>query len=409
MKNLRAKFPVVSLGELSSEPGMFVDGPFGSNLKASEYVAYGVPVARIQNVRPNRFDFTDQKFITKDKAEELTRHEYRPGDLLIAKMGDPPGDACVVPPEAGSGVIVADVVRFRGSRSEVDHQYVAYFLNSAEGREEFARHTRGSTLQRVNLSSMKEICIPLPHPGEQRRIAAILDKADAIRRKREQALALANDFLKSTFLEMFGDPTSNSRGWPNIRLEELGDIQGGLQVSSKRESGALDLPYLRVANVYRDRLELGEIKKINLTEAEFRRVRLQAGDILIVEGHGNPDEIGRAAMWDGSIEPCVHQNHLIRFRSDRKRALPEYISRLLNSDGGRQQLIGAGRTTSGLNTISTRKVKEVRVPLPPIRLQQNFAEIVRRQVAISAKLSMQLELSNGLTSSLSQRAFRGEL
>lgn len=291
--------------------------------------------------------------------------------------------------------------------SEVDSRFLLYFI-LAQGKY-LESQAQGATVKGIKLDLLRSLPFPKIPPSEQRRIATILDKADAIRRKREQALALADDFLRSLFMEMFGDPASNSRGWPITLLDELGDVQGGLQVSTKREAGVLTLPYLRVANVYRDRLELADIKEINLTEAEFRRVRLQVGDILIVEGHGNPEEIGRAAIWDGSIEPCVHQNHLIRFRADRRRALPEYISRLLNSDGGRQQLIGAGRTTSGLNTISTRKVKEVRIPLPPIELQQKFFEVVRAQLAITGKLSAQLELSKGLISSLSHRAFRGEL
>lgn len=402
-------WPAVPLGDLAPEPGMFVDGPFGSNLKASEYVDDGVPLARIQNVRPNEFRLGQQRFIPKYKAEELSRHDYRPGDLVIAKMGDPPGDACVVPELAGEGIIVADVVRFRSDESTVDHQYLAHFLNSPPGRVEFAKHTRGSTRQRVNLSSMKEIRVPLPELNEQRRIAVILDKADAIRRKREQALNLADDFLRSVFLEMFGDPGLNEHEWPLSPLGDLGDIQGGPQVTSKRVSMGMTLPYLRVANVYRDRLDLDEIKEINLSEAEFRRVRLEGGDILIVEGHGNPDEIGRAAIWDGSIDPCVHQNHLIRFRANRKRAVPDFICRFLNSFGGRQQLIGAGRTTSGLNTISTRKVKEVSVPLPPVALQEQFAHVVRKQVALTSRLLEQKVMANHLFASLAQNAFAGEL
>lgn len=261
----------------------------------------------------------------------------------------------------------------------------------------------------LSLGQIGKLKVPLPPLDEQRRIAAILDKADAIRRKREQVLALSDEFLNSVFLEIFGDPAKNDRRWPISLLDELGDVQGGLQVTSKRVSMGLTLPYLRVANVYRDRLDLNEIKQINLSEAEFQRTRLEAGDILIVEGHGNPDEIGRAAVWDGSIDPCVHQNHLIRFRANRNYALPDFISRFLNSGGGRQQLIGAGRTTSGLNTISTRKVKEVSVPLPPMRLQEQFARIVQKQDALLSHLQSELEMSSNLFSALSQRAFRGEL
>ena len=204
-----------------------------------------------------------------------------------------------------------------------------------------------TNISNLDVSRFKKLVFPEIDYGEQCRIATILDKADAVRRKQERFLALADDLLQSVFLKMFGDPVSNPHGWPINYVGDLGDVQGGLQVSKKRHSLSLRLPYLRVANVYRDTLALSEIKEIGLTQAEFRRTKLERSDVLIVEGHGNLGEIGRAAVWDGSIDNCVHQNHLIRFRADRTAVSPVYLSRLLNSKGGRLQLISAGRTTSG--------------------------------------------------------------
>ena len=126
---------------------------------------------------------------------------------------------------------------------------------------------------------------PLP---EQRRIATILGKADGIRRKREQTLEMINQAIESSFLRLFGDPVRNPKGWREHVIDELGVVQGGLQVSKNRDDLPLRKPYLRVANVFRNRLVLEEIKEIGLTPAEFERVQLHVGDVLIVEGHGNP-------------------------------------------------------------------------------------------------------------------------
>ena len=366
------------------------------------------PVLRAGNIQSHLILDSDLVYIPEEMVSEKQR--LRRGDIVMCTSS---GSAEIVGKTAFAdqdwiGSFGAFCAVVRPKLGKCHPRYLFHYLQTPRFRE-WTRNSSGVGIKNIRKSELDSYEVPFPSLDEQRRIAATLDKADAIRRKRKQALTMADDFLRSVFLEMFGDPASNSRGWPITLLDELGDVQGGLQVSSKREAGVLTLPYLRVANVYRDRLELAEIKEINLTEAEFRRVRLQVGDILIVEGHGNPEEIGRSAIWDGSIEPCVHQNHLIRFRADRSRALPEYISRLLNSDGGRQQLIGAGRTTSGLNTISTRKVKEVRIPLPPVTLQQKFSEVVKARLSTTEKLLTQLELSRSLISSLSHRAFRGEL
>lgn len=329
-----------------------------------------------------------------------------------------PDDLCIVWDGANagtvgyglSGAIGSTVARIRFSeRGQWDAAFVGRLLQGKFRQLNDQAQARGATIPHVDKSKLEQLAIPRIDLDEQRRIAAILDKADAIRRKREQALALADDLLKSTFLDMFGDPVTNPMGWPTATLGDLGDVQGGLQVSRKRDANVLKRPYLRVANVFRDRLELNEIKMIGLTAKERERVALRKGDVLIVEGHGNPDEIGRSAVWDGSIEDCVHQNHLIRFRPIPGKLDPEYTSRLLNSTGGRLQLVAAGRTTSGLNTISTSKVKAVTIPVPPFGLQTRFHEFCDQVSALKSKFSAAGELGSDLFGSLSQRAFRGEL
>ncbi len=267
----------------------------------------------------------------------------------------------------------------------------------------------GATFKEVSKEVISRVEIPIPPLGEQKRIAAILDNADAIRRKRQQAIKLADDFLRATFLDMFGDPVTNPKGWDYHCIDEIAEIQGGLQVTSKRKSNLIEVPYLRVANVYRDLLDLTDIKNIMVTQEELNRTMLQNGDILVVEGHGNPKEIGRTSVWNGSIAPCTHQNHLIRVRIHRNIAEPIYVSAFLNSYGGRQQLLGFGKTTSGLNTISTSNVKCTKILLPPMILQKKYCKVVVKLSATTQKINLYMVSTNKLFNSLSQRAFRGEL
>ncbi len=176
-----------------------------------------------------------------------------------------------------------------------------------------------------------------------------------------------------------------------------------------RSQYSRSVPYLRVANVFRDRLDLTEVKQMNVTDSELERTRLLEGDVLIVEGHGNPSEIGRSAVWDGSIAVCTHQNHLIRVRPDRRLCDPAYISAFLNSLGGRRQLIKAGKTTSGLNTISSRNVKEVMVMIPPVDSQRRFAAIVRSANSCRRSMVTMSTVFHGLVGSLSESAFRKQV
>src|SRR5664279_5036178 len=112
--------------------------------------------------------------------------------------------------------------------------------------------------------------------------------------------------------------------WAQVNLDEVADIQGGIQKQAKRRPVNNRYPFLRVANVLRGKLVLNDVHEVELFNGELDRHRLQAGDLLVVEGNGSPDQIGRAAIWDGSIANCVHQNHLIRVRPSSK-ILPKYL------------------------------------------------------------------------------------
>jgi type I restriction enzyme S subunit len=119
------------------------------------------------------------------------------------------------------------------------------------------------------------------------------------------------------------------------------------------------------------------VHRIELFEGELDRLRLMNGDLLIVEGNGSPTEIGRMAVWDGSIEDCVHQNHIIRARPGRE-VLPEYLSAYWNSLQGRRSVTAVASSTSGLHTLSVRKIKSIPVPLPSLKIQSKIVERIHR-------------------------------
>ena len=195
-----------------------------------------------------------------------------------------------------------------------------------------------------------------------------------------------------------------------VRIDAIAEVGGGLALSGRRESLPLKLPYLRVANVYRDRLDLTDIKTLGVDPSEAERARLSHGDVLIVEGHGNPDELGRSAVWDGSIPECLHQNHLIRVRCEEGTCLPEYlILAFINSPFGRRQMLRSGKTTSGLNTISISNVRATLAKIPPIPVQQRFVEVVHRQCRVQQLMETDARNADALFDSLADRAFRGEL
>jgi type I restriction enzyme, S subunit len=289
-------------------------------------------------------------------------------------------------------------------------KWIFYYLRQEKIRQKAERNMTGSAGQkRVPTRFLADLDIPLPPLEEQKRIAQIAGKCDRLRRTRRYTQQLSDTYLQSVFLEMFGNLLKNSKGWDILPIEEMSEVQGGLQVSQKRNQYDLKIPYLRVANVYRNYLNLSEIKEIGLTENELRRTVLQENDILIVEGHGNSNEIGRASVWNTAIKECVHQNHLIRVRAQIKIVNSTYLCFFINSVAGQKYFQDASNTTSGLNTISTGIVNDCPVLVPPIALQEKFAQIVQRFERLRAQQRESDRQAEHLFQTVLHRAFRGEL
>jgi type I restriction enzyme S subunit len=310
---------------------------------------------------------------------------------------------------AFDGICSADIYPLRPSTGKMSREFLAHLLRSKGFLGYAEKHSNRTNIPKLNRESLLAYETVVPPLAEQRRIAAILDQAEALRAKRCHTLAKLDTLTQSLFFDLFGDPATNPKGWPTTRLGEIGNAQGGLQLSASRSHLPREVPYLRVANVYRDALDLREIKTFRATDAEVDRTLLVVDDLLIVEGHGNPDEIGRCALWDGSLTECSHQNHLIRVRLDRGQVHPVFVTRYLNSAGGRRDLLRAGKTTSGLNTISVSNVRDARLFVPPLPLQREFAAQVSAVERLKASQRASLTKLDALFASLQHRAFRGEL
>ena len=259
----------------------------------------------------------------------------------------------------------ADGVKvLRSKDSNANYKYLYYALKSAKIPDTgYNRHFKW----------LKKIQINYPDNNRQEEIVQILDKVSDIIKNRASELSALDELIQARFVELFGDYI-NEGGKP---LSELATITGGLTKNSKRNTFNLKMPYLRVANVFFNRLDLNEILEIGVREDEIGKTLLETGDLLFVEGNGSIEQIGRVAIWDGSISPILHQNHLIKARFHKKTILPEFALFYFMSQEGRQQIISKSVSTSGLNTLSVNKISSLILPMPPLELQEQFASFVK--------------------------------
>ena len=332
--------------------------------------------------------------------------EWTTNPLKKAKDGDVL--VCVVGATAGKVNLGIDcaigrsVAAVRPLPQRLNTSYLHHFLKT---KTLVLRHgSQGLAQGVITREMLLGLEIPLPSLEEQRRIAAILDKASAIKSCSEKAARNAADIKASLFDEAFIAHDRHGH-WEQLALGELCDVQGGLQVTSARSAMPIRVPYLRVANVLRGRLDLAEIKEINCSQPELDRTRLQPKDLLVVEGHGNPNEIGRVAMWTEQPGEMVHQNHLIRVRSKASSLDPEFLCFYLNSRMGRRHLLKRANTTSGLNTISTSVVKSAPIILPPVDEQRSFCETIKNIAQLEASLLVSSALHAQLSRSLLSESF----
>lgn len=382
-------------------------GPqYGANVRAVQSSGGTVRYVRITDI--DEWGRLHRKSWVAPESENLDDYLLEDGDILLARSGATVGKSYVYSTDDGPCVFAGYLIRFRLDRRVAEPRYLAYYLQTREYWSWIKAKRRVAAQPNVNGAEYASLPLPIPPLSEQRRIVEILDQADCLRRLRAGADSKAERILPALFISMFGDPATNPKGWRELPLDRVADVQGGLQLSEKRK-GSIDVPYLRVANVYRNHLDLSEIKTLSVTQSELDRTRLTAGDVLVVEGHGNPAEIGRCAVWDGSIDPCVHQNHLIRARPDPSQVRPYFLSRFLNSAAGRQHLLRCGKTTSGLNTITVSNVKSAVIFLPPVDLQQRFEEGVTSEDSTRKLRAVASAALERLWKLLLDRAFSGSL
>ncbi|WP_116186931.1 restriction endonuclease subunit S [Pectobacterium aquaticum] len=255
---------------------------------------------------------------------------------------------------------------------------------------------------------LKETYVPVPPITEQKRIAAILDKSDAIRRKREQAIQLADNFLRAVFLDMFGDPVTNPKGWHIEYLPNLGTFKNGLNYG-KEEAGA-NISYLGVGDFKSlDRIEgVHTLSSIQLNAVPPKDYFLKDGDLVFVRSNGNKALVGRCiAVYPGN-EKLTFSGFCIRFRISDEEISTDFLNYLFRMPSVKNEMLKGGQGAN-IQNINQKKLSEIAIPIPPRSLQKKFSETVRVFKLIQAKSNVNSNEIVNLLKAVSQKTFSGQL
>jgi type I restriction enzyme S subunit len=194
--------------------------------------------------------------------------------------------------------------------------------------------------------------------------------------------------------------------YPIVSLGELCDLCSGITKGRKIDSmETIKVHYMAVANVQDGKLKLDNVKTIEATPEEIQRYRLLPGDLLLTEG-GDPDKLGRGAIWNGEIEACIHQNHIFRARKASERVEMEYLARLVSSPYGKRYFLRQSKQTTGIASINMGQLKRFPVPLPPLEEQRRIAAILDKAALVSTHIDRVADLRLALKRSLFADLFR---
>ena len=359
--------------------------------------------------------YIPQKYATKTTDE---------GDILLARYGGSLGKVFRAHKGAYNVALAKVIILYP---EVVDDEFLYLYYYSHFYQDFCIKAGYGRSAQAgFNKSDLNELLFPLPPFIEQQRIVdrieilfAKLDEA------KEKAQAVVDSFetRKAAILHkaFTGELTAKWReehgvgmeSWKTRELAECFEIVSGIQKTPARSPKDNPVPYLTVANVYRGRIDLSDIRYFEVTSKEIEKLKLQDKDILIVEGNGSGNEIGRCAIWHNELPLCIHQNHIIRMRRKTADILPEYALHYLNSEAGKSIMRERSKTTAGLFNLSAGKIKTIPLPMASLDEQSEIIHLIdsllEKEQQTKEAAEAVLDQIDLMKKSILARAFRGEL
>lgn len=376
----------------------------GYAFKSEQFEETGVPIIRISDINGN--------FVRSEKAvrikyiQAFENFKIENGDLLIAMSGATTGKY---------GIYSSEEFGYQNQRvgcfiikdeKKLSKSYLLQVLRFLKPLIE--RKAHGSGQPNISDKDIEELEIPVPSLPDQLHIAKLLSKAENLISQRKESIRLLDEFLKSTFLEMFGDPGANPKNWNIDKLENtfLNKPLIGSMVPAI-ENGTI--PIVRVGELGKREIDFKKCKFSNLNKKDLEKYCLKNGDILLARAIGSLSHLGKASIFTDKGKIVVYDSHVMRIRFNYTIIHPEYFYTFLQTKGGRKRFMQKGGQTSVQFNINSKQISDIDIPIPPLELQTQFAQIVEKTEGLKTQYQQSFQELENLYGSLSQKAFRGEL
>ena len=390
----------VSLGELVT-----IRGGGTPDRQNPDYWDGNIPWASVKDLKDIWLENT-QEFITEKGVKNSATNIIPIGTVVVVtRMAV--GKACITK----MPVAINQDLKALFCSAKLLPQYLLWFFIWTS--EKLGAQASGATVKGIKIDALNKLKIPLPSLEEQRRIANILNKADAVRRKRQQAIALTEELLRSAFLEMFGDPVTNPKGWEVISIESvaaptknalaIGPFGSSLKVDDYRKSGH---PVIFVRDIQENRFNWNS--EVFIDDKKFQELQshhVRPKDIVATKMGLPPC---KAAVYPDSMPIGVVTADIIKITLDWNKMIPIYAAAAINSDFCKRQVASF---TEGITRpkVTLRDFRQLQIPCPPLSYQKQWEELFYQYQKTSTNLLKDFKTLNNLFNSLLQRAFQGNL
>lgn len=423
IKDIPKDWKWTSIPDVIGKNGVFVDGDW---IESKDQDPKGdVRLIQLADIGDGNFRNKSSRFLTLKRAKEINCTFLSEGDILVARMPDPIGRACIFPLKGENKYVTAvDVAIIRPEDKIIDKKYLLYSINNPKFRNNIEDLQSGTTRKRISRKNLSILEFPLPPKPTQQAIVSKIEELFSELDKGIENLGLAQQQLKtyrqSVLKWAFEGKLTNEnikdselpKGW---KMEKMGEVieKPKYGTSKKCEYETKGIGVLRIPNIVKGIVDSDDLKFAKFDKQEIDTYSLKEGDILTIRSNGSVDIVGKCALITKKDEGFLYAGYLIRLRPLQKLVLSKYLTNSLLSISLRNQIEEKAKSTSGVNNINSEELAGLVISLPPIEEQHRIVQEIESRLSVADKMeesiTQSLQQAEALRQSILKKAFEGKL
>jgi type I restriction enzyme S subunit len=399
--------PFESIGD-KNKKWYITGGPFGSNLKVSDYTNDGVQVIQLQNIGDGKFIDESLVYTSYEKANELISCNIYPDEIIISKMGDPVARACLIPSKAKRFLMASDGIRLVVDEKKFSKYFILEYINSPYFRKRAFEVSRGSTRLRIGLPQLKSLIVIKPTLSEQTAIASALSDSNALINSLGKLIEKKRHIKQGAMQELF----KPKDGWEIKKMGELGKCLRGVSYNPERDLYSFDndnsVRLLRSNNVQNSKIDINGLQFVDKIRVKKHQV-IQNDDIIICMANGSKQLVGKAARFNNT-DTCNYTFGAFMgcFRTDSNVADSSFVFYNFLTASYRNY-IDVLLSGSSINNLNPKNIESIEIFLPKIEIQKQISDTLTSFQLEIDSINSKLEKAKSIKEGMMQNLLTGKI